>query len=422
MRPSRPPDPALDRDALGQPTPHQAQSFWRRRAAEFSSANYHFKTDLADGQARGFARQFDLLHEEFTRRFPDLPVRSPLRLRVFIFSRRADYLQELRTRWAVEAEDTGGLFFVADSSAIVAFWTEDLPPRRVHHVMQHEAFQQFAFTRFGDDLPVWLSEGLAEYYGYAVMAHDQLVAGQAGPRVIDSVKQAIELKTHVPLPRLMAITPDEWRRQVGARRARLLYDQVWSLAHFLLHADGGQYRAPLMRYLRLLNNGTRSKDAFSRAFGDDLDALEARWRDHAAALQPGAFVTAIERIEFLAEGALALSREGVVPESLEEMKTHLRRIDFTHEVGFQALATEVRADDEESFEIPSPRDDEDYRKPVFIVETLSLWDLSPRQRRLEQIQPTPAVIRTDHLRPYDLLVEWERDDETGVLRYRLLAR
>ena len=400
----------------------QAQGTWWDRAVEFDSRHYRFKTDLRSRQAGGFARHFDLMHEQFAAHLAGLPPRAPMRLRVLIFSRREEYLQTLRTRWAVEGEGTGGMFFVGDSSAIVAFWTESLPPRRVHHVMQHEAFQQFAWTRFGDDLPVWLNEGLAEYYGYAVMARDQLIAGQAGPRVIDSVRQAIELKEYVPLRRLLAMTPGEWRRQVSTRRAGLLYDQAWSLAQFLLHGDAGRYREPLTRYLRLLNNGVIPEEAFARAFGDDIDALEGRWRDHAAALQPGAFVTAIERIEFLAEGALTLSREGVVPESLERMKTHLRRIDFSHEVGFQALATRLSAEDEASFEIPSPRDDDDDRRPVFIVEKPSLWGLSPRERELEEIQPTPAVIRTENLRPHNLLVEWERGDESGELRYRLLVR
>ncbi|NIM64053.1 MAG: hypothetical protein GTO30_21105, partial [Acidobacteria bacterium] len=60
-----------------------------------------------------------------------------------------------------------------------------------------------------------------------------------------------------------------------------------------------------------------SEDAFVRAFEtDDIEAFEKSWKQYALNTRPDGFLTALQRIEFLAEGALELSREGVTSETL----------------------------------------------------------------------------------------------------------
>ena len=44
-----------------------------------------------------------------------------------------------------------------------------------------------------------------------------------------------------------------------------------------------------------------------RAFGDDVESFETRWKEFALAAKPSAFVSAMEKIEFLAEGAVIVS-------------------------------------------------------------------------------------------------------------------
>ena len=42
------------------------------------------------------------------------------------------------------------------------------------HVAQHEGFHQFAWSRFAEDLPVWVNEGMAEFFGESVIVGDTL--------------------------------------------------------------------------------------------------------------------------------------------------------------------------------------------------------------------------------------------------------
>lgn len=312
------------------------------------------------------------------------------------------------------------MFFVSAQGSGLAFWTEGLPRRRVHHVIQHEGFHQFAYSRFGEDLPIWVNEGLAEFFGQAVLFDDTLILGQTTPMVLDSVRNAVEADEHIPFRHLLSLTHAQWHDAMGTTRAGLQYNQSWSMVHFLVYADGMKYQAPLEDYLKRLNAGIPPARAFRDVFGDDIDAFEKKWKAYAIAAKPSAFVTAIERIEFLAEGAKDLASRGTVPVSLAAMKTQLREIDFTHVINRHGAPVTLTADDDTNFIIPM--DDLTPKQPLFEVTKPKLRGQSRRERQIEELQPTPSAISTTNLKPKDLSLRWFRDKDTGDFRYEIVVR
>jgi hypothetical protein len=398
----------------------RAQAPWWNRTTTRTSEHYYIRTDLPPAETRAYARHLDFMYKEFSRRLASLPPRGPEQLDVYIFAKRDEYLRTLASRWGIDGKGSGGMFFVNRQGSGLAFWTENLATSRVHHVIQHEGFHQFAFSRFGNDLPLWVNEGLAEFFGEAVRVGDRLVLGQSTPRVIDRVKDAIERDTHVPFPAMVRMTNRTWNENVKNGDAGIYYNQAWSMVHFLVYGDKAQYQAPFERYLRLLNNGIPSEQAFVQVFGDDLDAFERQWKKYAMAARPSAFVTAMERIEFLAEGALFLSRKQIVPTSLEELTEALRTLGFEHQLDRHGVRATLTANDAENFRIPI--DDLTPQQPVFVVEEPRRRRQSRRERQFEQKLPTPPAISTKSLRPRGLAVQWTRDRETGELRYEIVTR
>jgi hypothetical protein len=249
---------------------------------------------------------------------------------------------------------------------------------------------------------------------------DRLLTGQATPRLLDDVRQAIENDAHIPFPRMLTLTAAEWNEQVKSRRADVLYKQAWSMVQFLIHGDGGRYEASLARYLKRLNEGIPSRQAFTEIFGPDIGAFEKRWKQYALEAGPGSFITALERIEFLAEGARALRQRGIVPESLDELKAQLRAIDFRHLTGHDDPAVKLRAADDASFSIPM--DHLTDRQPVFVIEKPTLYRKTSRQREMEAQHPTPPGIETKHLLPRDLSVRWTRDEDSMEFDYEIIVR
>ena len=403
-----------------QPQQRQAQLSWWDRSAEAKVGHYWIKTDLPADEANALGRHLNIMYGEYSKRLASLPVRAEEKLNVLIFKSRDDYMLTLRARFGVNPTGSGGMFFVTSAGSGLAFWTEGLPPRRIEHVIQHEGFHQFAYSRFGDDLPIWVNEGLAEFFGESVVVGDSVVIGQSTPRVIDDIKKAIELNKYIPFQKMLTMTPKQWSAALQDNTAALEYHQAWSMVHFLVYGDGGKYVGWFETYLRHLNNGLPSEEAFIRAFGRDIPAFEAQWKKYALAARPSAFVTALERIEFLAEGALELGKQNIHPDSLESLRDELQKNGFTRTINTHGVEVKLSADDATMFQIPM--DDICTQQPAFIVTKAKLAGLTRHEKMLEDQNPTPLSIATENLKPKSVQIKWIRDKDTNLFSYQILVR
>ena len=399
----------------------QAQLPWWNRAAERKIGYYHIKTDLPADQANDIARHLNVMHDEYAKRLASLPQRSPTPMNVMIFANRNEYVQTLRTRYGVDGSGTGGIFFVNPSGSALALWTESLPKRRIINVIQHEGFHQFAYSRFGSDLPSWANEGLAEFFAESVLVNRSFIIGQSNPRVINAVKNAIELGTYIEFRKMLTMTAQQWSKTLHEGDASGQYHQAWSMVHFLVYGDGGRYVERFEAYLRAINAGFDSETAFIRAFEtDDFEAFENRWKKYALAAKPSAFVTALERIEFLAEGALELSRKGKSPQTLDGLRESLSAVGFTYTVHKHGIQIELKAWEDEMYTIPM--DALANQQPVFVVTKPKRRGSTRREQQFEETIPTPPGIATEHLEPKSLSIRWKRDRDTGEFSYEILVR
>jgi hypothetical protein len=406
-----------------------AQLPWMQRARGGKSTYYTIRTDLPPAEARELADHLDRMYVQYSQRMASLPKQVPEKLNVLIFSDRNEYQSTLWNRFNVDSAGTGGVFFSNQHGTALAFWTGGLSRSRVRHVLQHEGFHQFAWSRFRGNLPPWTNEGLAEFFGEAAMVGNRLVIGQSKPRVLEAVKDAIERGTFIPFREMLTMDSARWRVALQEGTAATQYHQAWSMVHFLVYAPDektgkpGKYVGAFETYLRKLNSGVAYEDAFVQAFGKDsnvIEAFEKRWKAYALEARPSAFVTALERIEFLAEGALELSRSGLVPGSLEQMKEQLQAIGFSQSLGVHGAETTLHAADENLYVIPM--DDLAAERPIFVVEAPRLGTLVARRRLLEEKQRTPPSITTKHLRPRGLSIGWSRDRKSGVISYEIVVK
>jgi hypothetical protein len=400
------------------------RSWWDRTAPPAgrglpTSRHYTIRSDLDLERTREFAEHLDLMFNEYSKRLASLPQRLPHALNVFMFERRRDYHETLRTQFGIDAEGSGGMFFVTPRGAGLAFFVEGVPRTRILHVIQHEGFHQFAFSRFGNDLPIWANEGLAEFFGFAAVVGREVVIGQASPWTLSALREAIENDATIPFLEMLTMTNDGWNARVRSRQAAMQYQQAWSMVHFLVYADNGRYRGPFERYLRLLNTGVPSEPAFIQAFEtNDLGAFERRWRAYVLnEATPGAFVAALERLEFLVEGMLALERLDRRPASLDDLRDALVEIGFSHRIERHGYSVTLRADDPQSMAIPE--DEHTRQPPVFAVEPRRP-PRTQRERREEEARATPANLRTQNLRPRELGVRWIRTEDG--FRYEIETR
>lgn len=385
-------------------------------APELRSRHYRILSDLDEESTRFYAEHLDTMHDGYAKRFASLAQRVPEVPSVMMFATEKDYIDVMRIRFGINATGSGGMFFVAPTGAGLAFFTESLPRSRVLHVIQHEGFHQYAHTRFLDALPPWLSEGLAEYFGQALVLDGRIVVGQAGAPAIDGVKRALDSGKTVPFQRMLTMTTTAWNDNVRAGDASVQYLQAWSMVQFLSWAEDGRYQRSFEGYLQALHAGIPSERAFVSAFGtSDLDSFERAWRAWAIEQKPSAFSSAARKLTFLAEGMKALSRDGVAIDGFDDLLSKLRERDFSTEVAIHGRTERMRAD-EAALDIPG--DGLTKAQPVFDILPARKTGGTRSAKERDDTHPMPPEVTTRGLAPRELVLRWKRL-RSGAVEYVL---
>jgi hypothetical protein len=421
---ARPPEPQSGR---GSQRRVMQQSWWDRtepgRGGLPKSRFYRLRSDLSAADTRGYGEHLDLIYAEYMRRLGNLEQRTPEVLDVLIFATQQDYISTLRERFGINGMGSGGMFFVSPRGAALAFWVENLPRSRVLHVIQHEGFHQFAHSRFGNDLPPWVNEGVAEFFGESVVVDGTVIVGQTSERTLKALRQAIDAGKHIHFADMITMDPERWNANVQKGDAMLQYMQAWSMVHFLVYGDGGKYRQSFEGFLALINKGTKSYDAFVRAFGtNNLDGFEARWLEHAKTARPSSFVTAVERIQFLAEGLKKLAERGVVPTTIDELQEKLAEEKFKIQIssggGGHGTMITLSAEDLANFQIPD--DDLAPGTPTFEL-VMPKAPKKPAKKGKEESDelPIPPAIVTHDMAPRNIAIRWIRSKDGREIAFDL---
>lgn len=190
--------------------------------------------------------------------------------RVFVLSSRAQYLRFAPRAGGRADEKVTGFFqtsihgdrLVVDGSA-EPLGIDDLP----FETLFHEALHAWV-RRNLPWAPLWLNEGLAEYYSTARIEGERAALGLAKPRHLEWLAR----ERWMPLDDLVAVESTTALHH-GHDRRGAFYAQAWGLAHHLLSAP--DRRELLARYLVDLAGGAEPSAAFESAFDRTYLALEA---------------------------------------------------------------------------------------------------------------------------------------------------
>lgn len=296
----------------------------------FRSRRYQVTTDLDRADAEDIARHMDRVYDEYDRRFASFGVKASKSFTLYLFRRNADYIDFLR-RDGVNAANTGGIFYVGPEGDGLATFVEGQTRESLLHTLRHEGFHQFAWARIGRNLPPWANEGIAEYFGNARETRVRFLLGRVDDATLAGLQRAIEGGRSIPFSKLLTMSSTEWGTRVasGDGDAGLLYDQSWSIVHFLIEGDRGRYAGMFSEYLRCIASGMTHRQAFEKSFGTrDESEFEAAWKRHVSALEPDPLSTASLRLTFLARGLQALHEAGSTPATFEELRRTLEQVPF----------------------------------------------------------------------------------------------
>jgi tetratricopeptide (TPR) repeat protein len=166
----------------------------------------------------------------------------------------------------------------------------DVSQDRRDDIAYHEYVHLLVRLNF-TTLPVWLNEGLAEFYARTAVRGDQVVYGRVNAWRV----RQFHRRAPLPLEDLFAIdygSPEYNERS----RVTVFYAQSGLLTHYFLVADNGAHRRRLTDYMALLAQGAPDAEARARAFGD-LRALEKAFFAYARQDEFTALIAPLQRTD-----------------------------------------------------------------------------------------------------------------------------
>ncbi|PYS80362.1 MAG: hypothetical protein DMF67_20670 [Acidobacteria bacterium] len=119
------------------------------------------------------------------------------------------------------------------------------------------------------DAPLWLKEGLAEFYSTARVSGDRRRV-TLGTR-IPLRERELRGRALIPLGTLFDVDQQS-PYYFEADKRGLFYAESWALVHYLL--NGGTRRAQLARFIELLASGATARESFRQAFQMETGKLE----------------------------------------------------------------------------------------------------------------------------------------------------
>ncbi len=233
--------------------------------AKTDTKYYLMQSDVPEDMAREAKLRLDRTFEEYAERTKDFARAPTDKLPFYLFKTGEEYYA------AGAPQGTGGVFMVDQNGPRLMAIAH---PGSVWHVTQHEGFHQFAYFAISKKLPIWVNEGLAEYFGESIFTGDAMLSGLVpeGRRV--RIQKMIADKKYHPFGEIISISSEQWLREMNIQN----YDEAWSMVHFMAEGDGGRYQRAFLTYMKALAHGVDGVRAWTDIAGNDTAPFEAAWK------------------------------------------------------------------------------------------------------------------------------------------------
>ena len=301
------------------------------RWLKLNSTNFELFTTAGERRGRDVILYFEQVRGFFLKA-THTSGRSALPVRIVAFSSEKEY-RPYRATEAAAAYAVGG----HDRDYIVLSGTgsENYP------IAVHE-YVHLLIKPGGEKVPLWLNEGLAEFYSTLKPVGKQVRVGDILPGHFMVLQQSkwLDLETLIAVDRDSPYYNEK-------RRVSLFYAESWALTHMLMLTE--PYRAKLPQFIAAAAKGDQ-QPAFEQVFGKK--AWEV-WMDLQAYLRKGAYNVALFHVELEKSAEQPEIREATEMESglvLANLLSAVRKRDEARQA-FTELARQnpLRPEVEEAF-------------------------------------------------------------------------
>jgi tetratricopeptide (TPR) repeat protein len=229
---------------------------------EVRSPNFVVISNAGDKEARKIADQFEQFREVFHNTFPKLRVDLGKPLIIFAVKNEDSLKALIPLYWESKGRmHPDGLYVPGEERHYVALRT-DVETQNPYGIIYHEYTHAIMNLNFRG-LPVWLNEGLAEFYGNSVIYDKYVEIGKAAPYHLAT------LRTESMIPIDALFEADQSSRYYNeANHATMFYAESWAIVHFLMLDPQAREKKLLSNFLSEWDKGGDQIQAAEKTFGD----------------------------------------------------------------------------------------------------------------------------------------------------------
>jgi len=276
--------------------------------AKVVSANFVVISDAGESEARKVVAMLEQFRHTALMILPQSKIKAPVPTKVFHFRSHGSF-REFKPKYKGKVMGAVNGYFFGDGDYSYIALTTDAGGGQAYEVIFHE-YQHFILSNNLPNAPLWLDEGLAEYYSAFEPRYEgrEVLLGRSPVRHVLALRKA----TLMPLEKLFSIDTrsPEYNE---AKKAGLFYAQSWALTHYLMLGNDGKRRPQFINFIKLLGNGQSVEEGFRQAFQADYKTIEKELQDYIASYMfPATVYEFPEQINYT-KGirSSALSREEV---------------------------------------------------------------------------------------------------------------
>jgi len=226
------------------------------------SPHFTVNTNASEKEGRKIAGQFEQIRQMFHTAFATLRV-DPAQPIVIIAAKNENTMKVfLPEEWEAKGHiHHTGLYQPAQDKDYVVLRL-DAEGENPFHTLYHEYTHAMLRLNFAG-LPIWLNEGLAEFYGNSTLGDKEIKTGTIDSGHLDLLNQS----KLIPIETLLEV--DHTSPYYNERdRASVFYAECWALVHYLMMDSEAREKQILKNFLSAWEQSGDQLGAARAAFGD----------------------------------------------------------------------------------------------------------------------------------------------------------
>lgn len=229
---------------------------------QVTTPHFIVATNASEKQGRRIADQFERMRSVFHAAFPKMEVDPGAPIIVLAVKDERDFRSlEPEAYLAKGSLKLGGMFLHGPDKNYVLMRV-DAEGDHPYAVIYHE-YTHLLISKSADWMPLWMNEGLAEFYENTDIHEKDAMLGEPSRENIEWLRQ----NRILPLATLFTVdqkSPYYHEEKKGS----IFYAESWALTHYILMTDFPQKAHRLNDYGLLLAQKIDPVEAATRAFGD----------------------------------------------------------------------------------------------------------------------------------------------------------